>query len=392
MCRNKLCLPLLAWSIVSGLLVTFATNNCEAEGCLSGANLGATLAIQVGSNPNLRGNPVAHVGDNINILNYSVNLGATSCQASNGWFWLIYPDNHSELAMANFTATPGAVQNCIQSPDPLNHCQPVTTVYPVRTDDLFPHTISLTTNIPQAGSGYAISASATCDSHHLVFLALYEAQNGSPASFLGGFGEQVVTVVRPPSISVTKSYVCPSSPCGSPVSFRVNVANTSPDPGIPGFSYALTNISVVDTPSSAYTNLVLIPDGNTSSGRPYDGTLTNGECEGFLGFYTPLANLCGPFNDTVVVCGTDNADIPATACATNSLSSNPFVAVVRSGQGMRLDFFACPGTTWAVQASTDLTVWSTLTTLTANADGAVQFTDTNSARLPARFYRVMSPN
>ena len=47
-----------------------------------------------------------------------------------------------------------------------------------------------------------------------------------------------------------------------------------------------------------------------------------------------------------------------------------------------------PGGTYHIQASTDLVQWAQMVTLPAAQDGTINFTDTNAAQYPTRFYRL----
>src|ERR1051325_3361442 len=76
----------------------------------------------------------------------------------------------------------------------------------------------------------------------------------------------------------------------------------------------------------------------TSSGRPFDGTLTNGECVNYSGSYTPSgtgAASCGPFTDTVVATGAaENTFLSPIVSATNSatcnICNNPCIGVTKN--------------------------------------------------------------
>ena len=61
-----------------------------------------------------------------------------------------------------------------------------------------------------------------------------------------------------------------------------------------------------------------------------------------------------------------------------------------TGNQARLNFTGKPGTTYRFQRSTNLTSWSTIQTLTAGANGQIQFTDSTP---PAGkvFYRLATP-
>jgi uncharacterized membrane protein YeaQ/YmgE (transglycosylase-associated protein family) len=56
-----------------------------------------------------------------------------------------------------------------------------------------------------------------------------------------------------------------------------------------------------------------------------------------------------------------------------------------------LRFLGLPGSSYTVEASTNLTGWAAIATLSAAANGAFEYAETNVATIPARFYRVRSP-
>jgi hypothetical protein len=58
-----------------------------------------------------------------------------------------------------------------------------------------------------------------------------------------------------------------------------------------------------------------------------------------------------------------------------------------SPQGVTLRFVGQPGTTYMLEASTDLRGWTELGTL-SSTDGLSEFTDSASAGFSARFYRA----
>src|ERR1051326_6026327 len=97
MCRTKLKklggLTSLGAAAFLGLLATLPTQTANAA-CATGGNLGAGVVVTPA---------VVHLNDFVNITQYSVNIGANSCNASYGMTWIVYPDNHNELGMQNFT-------------------------------------------------------------------------------------------------------------------------------------------------------------------------------------------------------------------------------------------------------------------------------------------------
>jgi hypothetical protein len=65
--------------------------------------------------------------------------------------------------------------------------------------------------------------------------------------------------------------------------------------------------------------------------------------------------------------------------------------VLANGGKVSLHFIAFPGDRYVIQASTNMVDWVTLGTVTANADGVIDFEDLGSIAYPTRFYRVVAP-
>ncbi len=299
------------------------TNSARAA-CTSGGNLGAGLVVQVDAVTPSDG-VKAHIGDTLTLNDVSVNLGGTSCNASNGFTWVIYPDNHNEVAMQSFNLSQGGQIFC----DSTSHvndpsCRTITTSWTITLADVSPRTIAIVTNISQA-AGFAFSCSATTtDTNHIIFLVGAQAQNGSLANFPSGCGQQVITIVHP-HISITKQCVtnCPplnAAVYGDNIFFTGTVCNDG--------DIVLGGITVTDNPATTIAFAA-----TTSTGRAYDSTLNPGECVNYSGNYQPTGNLCGPFTDTVIASGTDNADVPQTVHATNSavctVCTAPCIAVTK---------------------------------------------------------------
>jgi hypothetical protein len=57
----------------------------------------------------------------------------------------------------------------------------------------------------------------------------------------------------------------------------------------------------------------------------------------------------------------------------------------------QLSFLGGPSRTYRIEGSTNLTVWQTVSTNTAQTNGAFQFTDGEVTNFPMRFYRTVTP-
>ena len=66
-------------------------------------------------------------------------------------------------------------------------------------------------------------------------------------------------------------------------------------------------------------------------------------------------------------------------------------AATLSNGRLQLEILGTAGETFVIQASTNLVDWVTIGTRTADADGVCLFEDADSGKLPACFYRVVSP-
>jgi hypothetical protein len=63
----------------------------------------------------------------------------------------------------------------------------------------------------------------------------------------------------------------------------------------------------------------------------------------------------------------------------------------RAGGRVKVKFAGSPGQTCLIQATTNLVNWVTLGAATQLGNGMFEFEDARSDKLPARFYRVISP-
>jgi hypothetical protein len=67
-------------------------------------------------------------------------------------------------------------------------------------------------------------------------------------------------------------------------------------------------------------------------------------------------------------------------------SAAPKIEKKPSG-AMHLEFHTLPGRQYSIEATTNFLNWENLITANADADGLVQYDDTNAPTIPYRFYR-----
>lgn len=81
-------------------------------------------------------------------------------------------------------------------------------------------------------------------------------------------------------------------------------------------------------------------------------------------------------------------EVTLTVLATNHPDVNLGI-INQPGAGFTLNFPAFGGHRYKIQASEDLTVWTTIKILTTATDGPQAFTDPESLNQPKRFYRLV---
>ena len=62
-----------------------------------------------------------------------------------------------------------------------------------------------------------------------------------------------------------------------------------------------------------------------------------------------------------------------------------------TGTKATVQLASVPGSTNRLWASTNLQTWQVVGTVVVDGNGFVQFTDTNIAKLPGRYYRLSNP-
>lgn len=111
--------------------------------------------------------------------------------------------------------------------------------------------------------------------------------------------------------------------------------------------------------------------------------------------YTPPAGFQGEdsFIYTVVdgKGGTSQATVRISVAAPVKPVRNPS-SIKSLADGSKSVFFqAFPGSSFLVQASTDLVNWATIATVVADSVGGIEYVDTQSAQYSSRYYRLTVP-
>ncbi len=171
----------------------------------------------------------------------------------------------------------------------------------------------------------------------LLRLLLVLAVLGAPVSALGG--------PNPPTQSITLAW--------DPIT----------DPTVVGYNFYL------GVASRTYTNMVDV--GNTTR------VTVSGLIVGTTYFMAVTAyNLLGLESDYSAELG---YTVPKSSIVQLTVASDKQVTVTVTGQA---------GYSYDILATEDLSVWTTIGTVTLGAEGSSQFIDPNAANLPARFYRT----
>jgi alpha-tubulin suppressor-like RCC1 family protein len=175
---------------------------------------------------------------------------------------------------------------------------------------------------------------------------------------------------------------------------------TSRPPEFAGYTFS----TPFETPATLSSRKLLgkasDPDGDTvslSAAGPASarGGSATWQASGIL--YTPPPGFSG--TDTFPVTLSDSRGTSATALVTalvgpdpagGGMGSNPPVLTPLPGGAIALLFHGIPGRSYHLQRTTDMSLWTTLSTVTADPKGAVHFTDPDPPQ-PSAFYRLSEP-
>ncbi len=91
------------------------------------------------------------------------------------------------------------------------------------------------------------------------------------------------------------------------------------------------------------------------------------------------------FDGQIVVIGGQNETGPAPRGPLLSFGFQP-------GRGFKLSLSGDPGSSLTIETSTNLVVWTSLTTVTLDGTGLAQISDSSATNFPLRFYRTRNSN
>src|SRR6266567_7340739 len=333
MCKLNLLnirLPFKACILAIAGLFAFMLPEREALAQTCGNALAATPVIFP-----ISGSKVV-VGQTITITRVGLNSGDPgNCLFRSGEGFLLIPNGTVTKVVTNLNLnppggppTPGTFINCFgtNSVAPEGSCLAFSTTYVVNFADVGQtHSIILpargqlsvpqTITFPGVANEVVFGAAADVDGFN-------PADPASPTGFATGSGSQFLIVVRP-GITITKQCDTNCFAFGAPISFHGTICNSG--------NVTMVNVAVIDTPNATITFAATTSSGNAFN--PATG-LTNGECVNYSGSYTPTANLCGPFPDTIVVTAVasgvfGNPTFSATNSATCEVCTTPCISVTK---------------------------------------------------------------
>jgi hypothetical protein len=105
-------------------------------------------------------------------------------------------------------------------------------------------------------------------------------------------------------------------------------------------------------------------------------------------------NTVNTFSTTIIVDTNDNVYV--TGYAVDNVGGSEWVTIKYSGDpkiekkpsgAIHLEFHTLPGRQYSIEATTNFLNWDNLITANADANGIVQYDDTNAPTIPYRFYR-----
>ena len=205
------------------------------------------------------------------------------------------------------------------------------------------------------------------------------------ANYAGSVTSRVaaLTVVIPPVFtlqpkSLTANY-------GTSVSFTATVKGTAPFV----YRWFKNGVALSDGTrvSGSRSNLLTIANIRTSDTATYTLTVTN-----IAGRITSLGATLTVNARNNIVAADKNVNTLAPQATIAPTIAPTITQLVRQSDGsVTLNCTGMAGTNYTLQASEDLRTWTSLSTVTATANGDWSVTDATAATVPTRFYRLVTP-
>jgi uncharacterized repeat protein (TIGR01451 family) len=252
-----------------------------------------------------------------------------------------------------------------------------------------------TVSIPQPALGIAygttMSAVAGVDPNGAWSLYVVDDSAGDSGYISGGWSLDlnIVSPVSPPAdLGVSVSSIPGAVFLGSSVLYTISVTNAGPAlaPSVVVTDVLPASFGVVSNSASQGTasvvgNTVTFSLGDIDIGAT--GALTITTVPSIAGVFTNRVTVSGAYSDLNPV---NDSSVTATSV------SSPLPAVLSGsfiGGQFQLMVAAQPGQTYDVQASTDLTSWTSLGLYLAPFNGVFTVKDSNSPGLKTRYYRTV---
>ncbi len=357
--RNKAfkCLPLL----LASTLLSLAPRSALGQTCANALNGGPFISPISGSR--------VVAGQVITITRFSVGSANGGCGFQNGTAYYAAPDGTVSQVLSNFTLMPGGEIDCNGTPGSNNVSCLAFTTYVVNPADAGR---TLILPLPPTNEFDGTIQTYPGVANEIHFFSAVGADGFDPndpsigTGPAAGTGTQRLILVHP---GISLSRICDING-----SFQGSLCNTG--------DVTLVNINISDGLPGSITLAT-----NTSSGRIFNGFLTNRECVDYFGSYGS--------SNAVVASGTASGVYPAmTLYATNSeYCGAPFFDPGSPGFSSTNGFHAVvcgpTGATLEIQTSTNSLTWSPWLVL-SNFPGRMACDDPSATNMPLRFYRAMA--
>ncbi len=244
--------------------------------------------------------------------------------------------------------------------------------------------------IPQASSVSSFASFNGSNPNGNWSLYVFDDTQGNSGVIAGGWslGLTCVDTVNPASVLAAGMVHAPDPVfSGDYLNYLVTVTNLGPDSAASvvltdtlstGVSYASTTLS--QGTSSETNGTVICNFGTLAAGSTATANIR------------VIARAPGVIvNSAVVTSASTDLYLADSTTANNTIVLNPpiaFLAATNRPGGFQLTLLGQSSQTYAIQVSTDLINWTTITTNTSAPTGAFTFTDVGT-NLPARFYRAI---